>query len=194
MYGNPTFDPSLLVSHDEKAVRSRVQRVGRQSRPRKPHRSSTASPAQTYPPGSTFKVITTAAMFDHNPSLTTQVLPTLSSLPLPETNLLLHNFGGESCGGALQEILAFSCDTAYAKIGLELGADKPDRRGPGVRAHQGCADRSAERRGRGLAVPERPLSQPATPPSSPTQRSDRATSPRPRCRTRSSWPASPITA
>jgi peptidoglycan glycosyltransferase len=46
----------------------------------------------------------------------------LSSTELPETNSVLHNFDSERCGGPLATILAVSCDTAYALIGIQLGA------------------------------------------------------------------------
>ena len=36
----------------------------------------------------------------------------------------MQNFGGEVCGGNLAEVLAKSCDTAYGKIGIKLGANR----------------------------------------------------------------------
>ncbi len=125
LYANPTFDPQLLASHNPASVRSAYNRLYTAYLTAGDAGASpliNGATQQTYPPGSTFKVITTAAMFDHQPQLTTAVLPDLSSLTVPDTDQLLHNFDGETCGGDLQEILAFSCDTAYAKIGLELGA------------------------------------------------------------------------
>ncbi len=120
MYGKPTFDPNLLAQHSQKAVLKYFNSL---------NPSSSSSPlvnapvGRTYNPGSTFKVVTTAGIFDHDPSIETQIFPQQTSLKIPQTPQLLHNFGGERCGGALAEILAASCDTAYAKIGLELGAN-----------------------------------------------------------------------
>src|SRR5207302_523275 len=37
---------------------------------------------------------------------------------------VLKNFGGERCGGALPDILRISCNTAFAQLGLDLGARK----------------------------------------------------------------------
>ncbi len=48
--------------------------------------------------------------------------PTLSALPLPQTTNLLHNFGGETCGGQLPELFTVSCNTGFGQIGLDLGA------------------------------------------------------------------------
>ena len=57
---------------------------------------------QRYFPGSTFKIVTASAVFDHGPTLATKTYPDLSALPLPQTNdQVLHNFGGEVCGGQL---------------------------------------------------------------------------------------------
>lgn len=119
MYGKPTFNPNKMASHDPKAVANYYKSLNPAS-----GASPLVNPAvgRTYPPGSTFKIITTSAIFDHKPKIETQVFPNLTALKLPETNLRLHNFAGERCGGALAVVLAVSCDTAYAKIGLELGA------------------------------------------------------------------------
>lgn len=119
MYGKPNFDPNQMAGHDPAKVAAYYKSL---------NPSSGASPlvnaatARTYSPGSTMKVVTTSAIFDHQPSIETQVFPKLTALKLPETNLKLHNFAGEQCGGTLAEALAISCDTAYGKIGLELGA------------------------------------------------------------------------
>src|SRR4029077_13682898 len=53
------------------------------------------------------------------------VYPSLTQLPLPQTNgQVLKNFGGERCGGALPDILRVSCNTSFAQMGLDLGAQK----------------------------------------------------------------------
>ncbi len=120
MYGKPNFDPNQMAGHDPTKVAAYFKSL---------NPNSGASPlvnaatARTYNPGSTMKVVTTSAIFDHQPSIETQIFPKLTALTLPETNLKLHNFGGEKCGGTLALALAISCDTAYGKIGLELGAD-----------------------------------------------------------------------
>ena len=58
---------------------------------------------------------------------TGQVTPTQPSYPVatsytpPQTRRPLRNFGGESCGGTLFEILAVSCNSAFAQMGVDLG-------------------------------------------------------------------------
>jgi peptidoglycan glycosyltransferase len=79
-----------------------------------------------HPPGSTFKVVTTSAILDHDPSLATRQYPVESTYAFansgnpPQT---IHNYDFEPCGGDLAEVLAFSCDTAFSQIGDALGPD-----------------------------------------------------------------------
>lgn len=118
MYSNPTFDPNLLSGHDLAKVTAN-------------YKTLTAVPGgvfapgayrQRWFPGSTFKVITSSAVYDHAPQLATKTYPSLSALPLPQTVNLLHNFAGEICGGQLPELFTVSCDTGFGQVGLDLGA------------------------------------------------------------------------
>jgi peptidoglycan glycosyltransferase len=116
MYSNPTFDPNLLSSHNLAAVQAAYKHLVTQ-----PGVLAPGAYRQRWFPGSTFKVITSAAVYDHNPALATKVYPTVSALPLPQTVNQLHNFGGEVCGGMLPELFRVSCDTGFGNIGLDLG-------------------------------------------------------------------------
>jgi peptidoglycan glycosyltransferase len=58
------------------------------------------------------------------PELATKPYPVLRELPLPQTTNKLSNFGNESCGGILPDLLKVSCNTGFAQIGLDLGAAK----------------------------------------------------------------------
>lgn len=118
MYSNPSFDPNQLATHSQSAAAAAFKAI-----------SATPGgeldpPAyrQTWFPGSSFKIITSAAVYDHDPSLANQVQPTLAALPLPQTTQELHNFGGEVCGGNLAQLFTVSCDTGFGQIGLSLGA------------------------------------------------------------------------
>lgn len=118
MYSNPSYDPGpisqLSTTKEEAAWKKLLATPG--------NPLATGSYRDRYPPGSSFKVITAAAVYEHNPALATKVYPTLSALPLPDTDLELHNFGGEVCGGSLPELLTVSCDTGFGQVGLDLGA------------------------------------------------------------------------
>ncbi len=76
---------------------------------------------QTFPPGSTFKVVTTAAAVVGKPADMTKFFPVGSYTTLPNSNLRLYNSGGGACGGTVAEMLPPSCDPGYALLGLDLG-------------------------------------------------------------------------
>jgi peptidoglycan glycosyltransferase len=118
MYSNPTYDPNPLASHDQTQVRAAWQQLN--ADPGKP--LLPAAYRQRYFPGSTFKIITSSAVYDQKPDLALKPYPELSALPLPQTNgQVLRNFGGEVCGGVLAQLFRVSCNTGFASVGLDLG-------------------------------------------------------------------------
>jgi peptidoglycan glycosyltransferase len=119
MYSYPSFDPNALAVHDAAAVTAaRAALLKDPNNPMLPR-----AYRERYPPGSTFKVVTSSAVFDKQPDLATKSYPQLSALPLPNTNgQSLSNFASEVCGGTLPDLLRVSCNTGFAQIGLDLGA------------------------------------------------------------------------
>ena len=115
----PSFDPNLLSSHDLDAAAA--WRALYEASPDKPLLAK--SYREVYPPGSTFKVVTgstgvqTGMVTPDSP-----VYPTITALDLPYTDKDLPNFGGSACGGTLFRILAKSCNTSFAQMGLDLGS------------------------------------------------------------------------
>ena len=119
MYSNPTFDPNPLSSHDQNTQRNAWNLY--QLDPTQP--MLPRAYRRGYAPGSTFKVVTASASLDRDPVLATKNYPQESSIPLPQTNQTLSNFGHETCGGTLPDLLKFSCDTGFGQMGLDLGPD-----------------------------------------------------------------------
>jgi len=118
MYSDPTFDPSPLASHNTNDERNAWDLYTLdKSVPMLPR-----SYRETYPPGSTYKIVDSTAVFDHDPSLAQKVYPTVSSINLPLTTNKLHNYAYETCGGLLPQLLQVSCDTGFGQVGLDLGA------------------------------------------------------------------------
>lgn len=120
---NPSYDPTGLSSHDPSRIRATYQRLLSDRRDPLTNRAV----ERTYPPGSTFKVITAAAALGAGLSPSTRI-PSPTVLDLPGTSANLHNFGGESCGDGrtttLAEAFRISCNTAFGGLGMTLGADK----------------------------------------------------------------------
>ncbi|MDI3384796.1 penicillin-binding protein 2 [Streptomyces sp. B-S-A8] len=117
----PSYDPSVFAgnSADDSKAWQRLEQD-----PDKPMLNRALR--ETYPPGSTFKVVTAAAALEHglydDPDEKTD-----SPLPwtLPNTNTELVNEGPIPCRNAtLREALRVSCNTVFGKIGSDLGKDK----------------------------------------------------------------------
>jgi len=122
MYSNPTYNPTPLTSLDPTAVAAAYKKITTPDSHGFPPLGLVAT-QQTFPPGSTFKVITTAAAVVGNPALLTKSYPDKAFAKLPHSNKLLYNDGGSKCGGTVAVMLPESCDPGYALLGLDLGAD-----------------------------------------------------------------------
>ena len=123
MASRPSYDPTGLSSHDPSRIRSSYQAL--LADPQAPLANRAVE--RTYPPGSTFKVITTAAALATGRYTPQTRVPSPTVLDLPQTTATLTNFGGERCGDGrtttLAEALRISCNTAYGALGIALGQD-----------------------------------------------------------------------
>jgi peptidoglycan glycosyltransferase len=124
MVSYPSFDPNVLAVHDGLQLnKNDNQLLADQAQP-----LVNRALQGTYPPGSTFKIVTSSALLTQNPSTTINTnVDSPTQLTLPQTNHVLTNDLGEICGngsGQAPLITAFaqSCDTTFAKIGMNVGA------------------------------------------------------------------------
>jgi peptidoglycan glycosyltransferase len=75
-----------------------------------------------YPPGSTFKVVTSKSAIELGKATPTEpVFDFTDGFQIPGTQTKLGNFGGETCGGTLEESLIQSCNATFAALGYEMG-------------------------------------------------------------------------
>ena len=120
---SPSFDPGVLSSHDPESIRAYYATL--KADPQKPLLNRPI--VMTNPPGSTFKLVTAAAALASGRFTADSVLPGPATYRLPETKTELRNWNRKACGPkgkvTLQQALVMSCNTAFAWLGNELGAD-----------------------------------------------------------------------
>jgi peptidoglycan glycosyltransferase len=121
MYSNPTYNPTPFTSNVTSVQAAAWKAVNTKDKEGFPPLGLMAT-QQTFFPGSTFKVVTTAGIVAYQPSLMTKYYPPIVYTKLPDTTSLLHNDGNVACGGTVAQMLPQSCDPGYALLGLALGA------------------------------------------------------------------------
>ena len=118
----PSFDPNRLSTNDtEAADTARALLTLAPGQPLRAHQYQ-----ERYFPGSTFKVVTgSTGVQSGTVTVDAPSYPVATSYTPPQTKKSISNFGGESCGGTLVEILRVSCNSAFAEMGTEtIGPDK----------------------------------------------------------------------
>ncbi len=122
MVSKPSFDPDELATHNRaKAVAANKELTGDDEDPL----TNRAIGGNLYPPGSTFKLVTSAAALANGTELDT-LLDGPAALKLPGVQDPLDNDDDLPCGPnnkvTLRDALKISCNTAYAALGMDLGA------------------------------------------------------------------------
>jgi peptidoglycan glycosyltransferase len=124
MVSRPSYDPNQLSSHDGEAIRKAFNKLN--ADPSKPMLNRAIS--ETYPPGSTFKIVTSAAAIESGQFSPDSQLPGPAQLDLPQTTSNLPNFDNQQCNSGsdtttLTNALRRSCNTTFGALGLKLGDD-----------------------------------------------------------------------
>lgn len=116
----PSFDPNPLVDHNSKAAQAAYDRLAADRR--EPLKNRVLS--ETFPPGSTFKVIGAALALEKGVTPNTRV-PAGPSYTAPTAGTPIRNVSASTCPEAqvtLIEALTESCNTAFAQLGVRYGA------------------------------------------------------------------------
>jgi penicillin-binding protein A len=116
MVSYPSYDPAVFEGTDFAATQVSFDKLNKDA----DHPLLARSYRQRFPPGSTFKVVTTATGIETKVAGPDTVYPLLRALPLRYSTRPLRNFGGSECGGALSAGFRVSCNTVFAQLGLDL--------------------------------------------------------------------------
>ncbi|RZB18518.1 penicillin-binding protein 2 [Streptomyces sp. F001] len=120
----PSYDPSTFAGNSTTTDTKAWQKLQKKNNPDDPMLNRALR--ETYPPGSTFKVVTAAAALEHG-LYTDADAATKTPLPwtMPGTDTELKNEGNIPCENAtLRVALQYSCNTVFGKVGSDLGNDK----------------------------------------------------------------------
>ena len=123
MVSSPSYDPSAFASQDASAANEASKTLSEDSsRPL----DNRAIAGNRYPPGSTFKIITTAAALRTGKITPDAEVDAPDTITLPGTNHSLENYGGESCGGrtSFSHAFAQSCNTPFAQMAIDVGEEE----------------------------------------------------------------------
>ena len=119
MWSSPTYNANFVA--DQKTITSDVLTYLNEI-PGKPLLANAYQ--ERYMPGSTFKVITTAAALDDGLITKESIWVEESEFLPPQTTDPIQNYGNKVCGGDLPEVFRRSCNTPFARIAIELGPEK----------------------------------------------------------------------
>ncbi len=123
MASYPSYDPNVLATHNSKQLIAADQALLQQAGNPLLNRAIN----YTWPPGSTFKIVTSSAYLTQNPNSSPQTnVNSPTQLKLPQTTHVLTNNDGEVCGNgsgqtSLLTAFAQSCDTTFGSLGMTLG-------------------------------------------------------------------------
>jgi peptidoglycan glycosyltransferase len=126
-YSTPNFDPNLLEAPNTVAGTTEQELAAFADFKTKDHEGFypglPLATGETFFPGSTFKVVTSAAVYNLEPDLIDFSFPRAGFTTFPNSDKVMSNDGGEICGGTMaDDMFATSCDPGYGQLGVSLTA------------------------------------------------------------------------
>lgn len=123
MASTPSYDPNPLASPSARTQQDAWAEYTDAEPPVLINRAI----QETYPPGSTFKLIDVAAALESGRYTPESQFTAASSITLAATSTQLQNFNGNRCGtgptASLRDALQRSCNTAFAELAAQLGEE-----------------------------------------------------------------------
>jgi peptidoglycan glycosyltransferase len=121
LVSKPSFDPNLLAGHNSEAVIDYYDALDND--PSEPLINRPIGALD--PPGSTFKLVTAAALLESGLYTPESTVPNLARLLLPGTDVEIRNSDSRTCGPGEQVSLftavSLSCNVPMAQFGMALG-------------------------------------------------------------------------
>lgn len=131
-YSSPSFDPNTLSQPNPTKEKAAIHADFTTPDPEGFDPGYPMATFDRFQPGSTFKVVTSSAVYDLDPSLVTFNYPVQGCTKvgtIPTTTAQICNDAttpakANPCGGTMVQMLPQSCDPGYATLGIKLGATK----------------------------------------------------------------------
>lgn len=124
MVSKPSYDTNTLAAHDPDAVNAAYDQLA--ADPTQPL-VNRAIEGDLNPPGSTFKLVVASAALASGRYTPDSTFPNVAAYTLPQSNSVVSNAGGGTCGGGdtvtIATALRLSCNIPFAELAVELGDD-----------------------------------------------------------------------
>jgi len=124
MVSKPSYDPNALAVHSGSAAQEAYDALV--ADPTEPL-VNRAIGGDLYAPGSSFKIVVAAAAIEADNLDADSPVPSPAQLQLPQSTRVINNPGGIQCTpndtAPLRYTVEQSCNTTFAQLGMDLGAD-----------------------------------------------------------------------